>query len=259
VTFIYRGGVRLHFSEEGPRDGPVLLMHTGGGGDAKMWSLAGYIEGLPGYRCVLLDHRGHGRSGRPTAVGEHALTCYVDDVMAVLDHLRVERAALMGYSDGARVAYAASARYPERVWAVIGLGAVGSRDEDASERRTDAADLRSRGMRVLIDHMAASESQRPPAWLLENLSSTPTEMFALELEGWADDPSVWDAFPDVTAPALLICGEDEEPNASGNASAAARSLPRGQAVALPRLGHLQVFWRSDLTLPIMRDFLAGLR
>jgi pimeloyl-ACP methyl ester carboxylesterase len=78
-------------------------------------------------------------------------------------------------------------------------------------------------------------------------------MVALELECWAHAPTSCVAFPQIAAPTLIVCGERE--NADGSADLAAAALPRGIAVVTPDFGHLQIFWRSDVTAPIIRSFL----
>ena len=94
-------GVRLHYSDSGA--GPCVFWNTGGGGDGRMWSLAQYTAALPTYRHLALDHRGHGRSDRPTRLEEHRIEEYVADVLAVLDHAGVDRAVFVGYSAGGTV------------------------------------------------------------------------------------------------------------------------------------------------------------
>jgi pimeloyl-ACP methyl ester carboxylesterase len=124
MPYVRRAGVRLHYDDAGC--GSAVLLHTGGGGDGRMWELAGYTTALAGYRRLLLDHRGHGRSDCPPGLSGHRLGEYVQDVITVLDRAGVAQAGLVGYSAGARIAYAVARRYPGRVRAVVGIGAVGA-------------------------------------------------------------------------------------------------------------------------------------
>jgi len=253
MPYVRRAGVRLHYADAG--SGAAVLLHTGGGGDGRMWELAGYTAALAGYRRLLLDHRGHGRSDCPPDLAAHRLGEYSADVIAVLDDAGVGRAALVGYSGGARVAYAVARQYPERVSAVVGIGAVGGPAEDASDSAAWAAQVRAGGMRAAMEELAAEEAEPAPGWLLDNLAETRAEMFALLLEAWAGDRPAWADFPQVQAPTLVICGENEEPDAARNARMAAATLPRGTAVVLPGLWHLQAFWRADQTIPPLTGFL----
>jgi len=183
----------------------------------------------------------------------HRLGEYVEDVVAVLDGAGAGRAALVGYSAGARIAYAVARQYPDRVSAVAGIGSVGAPGDDDSDWAGWAAEVHAGGMRAAMGGLAAEESEPAPGWLLDNLAQTRAEMFALLLEAGAAEPGAWADFPHVQAPALVICGENEEPHAARNARMAADMLPQGTAVVLPGLWHLQAFWRTDQTLPPLTD------
>jgi pimeloyl-ACP methyl ester carboxylesterase len=253
MSLVEREGVGLFFTDDG--NGMPVLLHTGGGGDGRMWELAGYTRALSGFRRLVLDHRGHGRSDRPTDPGEHRIGEYVADVLAVLDAAQVERAAIVGYSAGASVAYAVAAAHPDRVSAVAALGNVPVPDLDPTADLDLAALVRSRGMRALMEELAAAETEPAPAWLVDNLADTPAEMFALLLEAWADEDS-FDDLTRIACPTLLVCGElEQEPSAP---SRAAGQLADGRAVVLPGFGHLQTFWHGEVTAPIVVDFLGSL-
>lgn len=253
MPYVSRAGVRLYYDVAG--SGPVVLLHTGGGGDGRMWQLAGYPAALAGYRIVLMDHRGHGRSDGPAGLSAHRMSEYVADVIAVLDDVGVGRAALVGYSFGAAVAYAVASRHPDRVGAVAGIGAVGAPDEDEGDVAARVAAIRADGMRAAMEQIAAEEPQRPPDWLMDNLAGTDAEMFALLIQARAGEPGSWADFPAIQAPALIICGENEEPDAAGHARLAAHTLPRGSVAVLPGLYHLQAFWRTDTSCPPLTAFL----
>jgi pimeloyl-ACP methyl ester carboxylesterase len=249
---VIRAGVRLHYSDSG--SGPAVFFHTGGGGDGTMWPSAGYLDALPGRRHLLFDHRGHGRSDQPRDLEAHRLDEYIADVIAVLDSAHVDRATMIGYSDGARLIYALAARHPERTAAIVGIGGVSHPDDTDDGRRELAAEVRQIGFREWLERMSAGETEPAPAWLMENLATTPTEMFALEVEGWADAPTEWENFRRIEAPTLIVCGELE--NTDGSAELVSNALSNGTAVVIPGFGHLQAFWRTDVTAPVISDFLA---
>lgn len=253
MPYVNRAGVRLYYEAAG--SGPVVLLHTGGGGDGRMWTLAGYTKALAGYRILLMDHRGHGRSDCPAGLPAHRMGEYVADVVAVLDDAGAGRAALVGYSAGAGVAYAVASRHPGRIAAVAGIGAVGAPDEDEGDVAAWVAAVRADGMRTAMERIAAEEPQRPPDWLVDNLAGTDAEMFALLVEAWAGEPGSWAEFPAIQAPALIICGENEEPGAGPHARLAAQTLPHGSVAVLPGLHHLPAFWRTDQSCPPLTGFL----
>jgi pimeloyl-ACP methyl ester carboxylesterase len=251
---VTRAGISLFYSEEGA--GPPVILHTGGAGDGDMFRPSGYVSALAaaGYRALAYDHRGHGRSGKPATVLEHGLEEYVDDVVALLDALAVESAAIVGYSKGMHVALGVAAAYRARVAAIVGIGAVGAAGEPDDWRHEGAAFARAHGTAASMQEFAEAEAEPPPAWLLDNLSSTDAEQFALQLE--ADGPDLWELLPRIEAPTLLVCGELEEDRAAVNVRAAADVLPDGEAFVVPGLAHLAIFWRTDLTLAAITRFLA---
>jgi pimeloyl-ACP methyl ester carboxylesterase len=252
MATVVRDGIRLHYADSG--EGPAVFFHTGGGGDGTMWQAAGYLDALKGRRHLVFDHRGHGQSDQPEGLAAHHLDEYIADVIAVLDSAGVERAAMVGYSGGAGVVYALAAQHAERVAAIVGLGGVPHPSDTNYGRRERAAQIRQIGTHAYIEGMSALEDEPAPRWLIDNLASTPTEMFALQLEGSADSPTSCAYFPLIQAPTLIVCGERE--NNDGAAELAVEALPDARAVVVPGFGHLQAFWRADVIAPIISDFLA---
>lgn len=250
---VIRVGVCLHLVDRG--SGLPVLFHTGGGGDHLMWETAGYVAGLPGYRHLLFDHRGHGESDKPTRVEAHAVGEYVADVIAVLDAVGVEQVAVVGYSDGAYIGYALAAAHPERVAAIVGIGAVSSSRPTPSQEMARAREVRRAGFPSWLKRAADAESPPPPPWLVENLARTPTEIFALKVEAWAQAPPEVAYFPKVLAPTLIVYGAEED--LRGETESAAALLRHGTAVAIPRCGHLGVFWHVDETAPVIAGFLRS--
>jgi non-heme chloroperoxidase len=251
VPVVERHGVRLYYADHG--SGPAVLFHTGGGGDGRMWELAGYTEALGSCRHLLMDHRGHGRSDQPVGLAAHVIDQYVADVIAVLDHASVDHAVLIGYSSGADVLYRTAAAHPDRCLALVGIGAIPTPFDEPGPSLERAADVRQIGMRALMEEASARESEAAPEWLIDNLTATSAEMFAHMLEAWADTPSALDDFPAIAAPTLLICGENEV--ADGDVARVVALLADGSAVVLPGFGHLQTFWHSEKTAPAIVDFL----
>jgi pimeloyl-ACP methyl ester carboxylesterase len=243
-----------HYSDT--LDGPCIVWHTGGGGDGRMWHEAGYTTSLPGFRHLTFDHRGHGRSDRPTRLEDHRIDEYVADVLALLDHAGVDRATFVGYSAGGIVGCELLARAPERWNGFIALGCVPESEEDPGASLDLAAYSRSVGLREVITEMSEQEDETAPTWFLDNLAQTETEMFALLLEGWTSTTSrSWDVLPQIGAPTLFIAGSKECPAATFEAVVA--RTPRAQGWLLPGFGHLQTFWRSDVVAPLIACFVSA--
>jgi pimeloyl-ACP methyl ester carboxylesterase len=250
-------GVAIHFEVEG--DGAPLILHTGGGGDLEMWRLARYTSGLPGRQLILMDHRGHGRSGRPVDVAQHGIDCYVADVLAVADAAGVDRFDFFGYSGGASVGYRLAAKHPERLRSMIGLGAVGSPTDDDSGSADVAARIRREGSDELVRWLREDEPDLPE-WFADQMRSTDPEMFALALEASPEWGGPWAEFAKIEIPTLIVVGQLEEgddASAGANAGTAALEMRDGRAEVVPGVGHCMAFVRSDLVLPPVRAFLGA--
>ena len=110
-------GLTLHYSERGDPDGtPFVMVH------GLLWSsrmLRRIAELLPDHRVLLLDVRGHGTSSRPVEVEAYSWSSLAGDVVALLDHLGLERAVVGGLSLGANVTLAVARDHPDRVLAMV--------------------------------------------------------------------------------------------------------------------------------------------
>ena len=107
-------GVRLNYEESGT--GPSLLMLMGFGDSIAAWS-AQVPAFAAHHRTIALDHRGTGESESPA--DGYSIPQFSDDAIGLLDHLGIERAHLLGYSMGGRVAQDIAARYPARIGAIV--------------------------------------------------------------------------------------------------------------------------------------------
>jgi pimeloyl-ACP methyl ester carboxylesterase len=121
------GGVRIRYIEQGQGE-PVVLIHGFGGSLDAGWLDPGIIGALSSRcRVVAFDMRGHGRSGKPHAPEAYGLPM-VHDVTHLLDHLKIERAHVAGYSLGGRVTMRLLAEQPERFRTAV-VGGAGWMDE----------------------------------------------------------------------------------------------------------------------------------
>jgi len=112
---VHHQAARLWYSSYGTGL-PVFLLH-GGLGNSGNWAYQLPLMVNAGYRVVLIDSRGHGRSTRDTRPYTYELMA--SDVVAVMDGLDVDRAALVGGSDGACTGLVLARVVPERVMGVF--------------------------------------------------------------------------------------------------------------------------------------------
>lgn len=120
-----REGLDLDYVDEGEGD-PVLLVHGFGSNIQTNWRGPGWIDLLvhAGYRVVAFDNRGHGASSKPYDPALYHSGLMAEDAGALLDHLGLSAAVVMGYSMGARISAFLSLARPDRVRALV-LGGLG--------------------------------------------------------------------------------------------------------------------------------------
>jgi len=109
--YVVNDGARIWYSTCGA-GAPVVLLH-GGFGHSGNWGYQVPALVTNGYRAVLLDSRGHGRTTRDSRPFTYELMA--SDVLAVLDSLEIERVGLVGWSDGACTSLILAAKVPARV------------------------------------------------------------------------------------------------------------------------------------------------
>ncbi len=116
MAFIRANGIVLHHQVIGRSDGPALVFNNSLGSDFRIWQ-----DIVPAFtdrfRVVLYDKRGHGLSDAPPA--PYTIDDHTDDLLALLDVLKIDSAALVGLSVGGMIAQRAAVRAPERVKALV--------------------------------------------------------------------------------------------------------------------------------------------
>jgi pimeloyl-ACP methyl ester carboxylesterase len=124
ATF-HNGAVEIAYLDEGAGD-PVVLVHGFASTKEVNWVATGWVTTLTraGYRAIALDNRGHGASGKLYDPAAYHSAMMADDVRALMDHLGIERADVMGYSMGARITAFLALEHPARVRSAI-LGGLG--------------------------------------------------------------------------------------------------------------------------------------
>ncbi len=116
-------GVGIHYVVQGQGE-PVILVH-GLYSSAKLnWEIPGTLAELAKhYQVIALDNRGHGQSGKPEAEDQYGVQM-VEDVVGLMDHLRIPKTHVVGYSLGGMITLKLLTMHPERVSSAV-LGGMG--------------------------------------------------------------------------------------------------------------------------------------
>lgn len=199
---------------------PLILLH-GFMGSSGSWG-----ELMPAlarrYRVIALDLLGHGASSKPHDPARYAIAEIVRDLVDALEALGLERAQLLGYSMGGRVALACSVLAPERISRLVlessspGLKSDAERAARRAEDEARARRLEQEGITPFVDAweqlpLFASQRRLPEALRqrlrAQRLANDPLALAAcLRGLGTGAQPSFWEALPSLRQPTTLICG-----------------------------------------------------
>ena len=127
MAFMTKDGFRLYYEDSGGNAPAIVFLHGAGGNHLSWWQqLPVFVDE---YRCIAVDQRGFGQS--PDVPGGPGPAALGADVLALLDHLGIARAALVAQSMGGWAAVGAAVKAPERFWAIVLANTVGNLSNDA--------------------------------------------------------------------------------------------------------------------------------
>jgi pimeloyl-ACP methyl ester carboxylesterase len=222
---------------------PVILLH-GGLGHSGNWGYQVPALVEHGYRPIVIDSRGHGRSTRDDR--PFAYTLMASDVLAVMDTLHLDKAALVGWSDGAVIALELARQVPERVAGVFFFAC------NVDESGTKEFEFTPIVGNCLNRHVAD----------YEQLSATPDQF-----KQFADDvglmqrtqPNYTTAdLAAITVPVTIVHSEHDEFIKQEHVEYLARTIPKAEFIFLPEVSHFAPLQRPTLFNQAMLTFLGKL-
>lgn len=261
---VERDGIAIHYQERG--SGPPLLLGHSFLCSGAMWEpqLAPLSEA---HRVVNVDLRGHGESGRV----ERPFTLYdlVGDMLAVLDHLGVERAIWAGLSIGGMVALRAALEAPERVAALLLLDTHAGREAPSKrlQYRVMALAARVVGLRPMAGGvrraMFGATTLRANAalvadWTERMVASDERSMHFAMQTLWARD-TVVARLDRIRVPALVLVGEEDRALPPAYSEEIHAGLPDSRLVVVPGAGHLATLEQPEAVTRAMLAFLRECR
>ena len=122
----HHGAVEISYLDEGEGD-PIVLVHGFASSKNVNWIYPTWVSDLKknGRRVIAFDNRGHGESGKLYDSADYEIGIMASDIAALMDHLKLERADVMGYSLGARMTANLARSEPHRLRSAI-LGGIGT-------------------------------------------------------------------------------------------------------------------------------------
>ncbi len=121
----HNGEVEIAYLDEGEGD-PIVLVHGFASSKNVNWVYPGWVTELnkSGRRVIAFDNRGHGDSAKLYDPAQYEIAVMAGDIVALMDHLKLERADVMGYSLGARMTAVLALQAPRRLRSIV-LGGIG--------------------------------------------------------------------------------------------------------------------------------------
>jgi len=241
-------GLHLYYETYGS-GAPLVLLH--GGMLTIDLNFAALIPTLAQTHTVIgVELQGHGR----TANIDREIT-YVNlasDVVALLDHLGIEKATVLGHSMGAGVALEMAVSHPDRVSAIVPISASISKDgmhPDLSDPSTFETSPIMPTAQDFADFKAA----------YERLSPHPEQFdaFLMSLSGMDQDFAGWtdEQLARITCPVLIVQG-DTDFTLIAHAGVMLEKIPGSALAVIPATTHMQVTRRDAILLPILAQFFA---
>lgn len=254
--FLEHEGVRLRYRVQG--DGPVLVMIHGWLLDLAMWD--GLADGLDGeFRVLRMDRRGFGRSG-----GSPDLQADGRDLVALLEHLRIDRAAVVGMSQGARVALELALTCPQRVACLILDGAPPL--VDLADRQWQQETPLDRYRQILGEHgieALRSALASHPMMRLRTTDPAAHAVLAASLRRYDGADLAMTPGPagpaageltHITVPVLVLNGNEDTEQRLAAGEALARTVPGAERCVIQGAGHLACLDDPQTYASVVRDF-----
>ncbi|MGQ0486542.1 MAG: alpha/beta fold hydrolase [Hyphomicrobiales bacterium] len=243
------GGVEIAYDVAG--EGPSILLIHGFASNANVnWRDTGWVKTLvdAGRRVIVIDNRGHGASEKLYDPALYQAPIMAEDARRLLDHLATERADVMGYSMGARIAAFLTINHPARVRSAVFAGlasrmitGVGGAEEIARALEAgSAAEVTEAGARAF--RLFAEQTKSDLKALSACMRSARAKIAAEELGR-------------IAVPVLVVAGEKDD--VAGEVAPLVAAIPGARGVTLPGRNHMSAVGDKSYKAAVLR-FLASI-
>ena len=247
-----RDGTRLYYEEAGSGT-PVIFIHEYAG-DYRTWEMQMRFFSRA-HRCITYSQRGYPPSDVPSEGARYSQDIARDDVLAVMDALKADKAHVVGHSMGAYTALHVGIHTPARCISVVAAGCGWGSSPDVKKREEMKALAAETGKMFAEEGIASASAKyadapmrqaqknkdpRGYAEFARMLSEHSAEghaqtMFNLQLKR----PTLWEmeaALKKFSVPLLIIVGDEDEPCIDGSVFLK-RTVPTAGLLMIPRTGH----------------------
>ncbi len=256
------GNIEISYDDVGSGT-PVLFVH-GFPHNRSLWSpqVNALVDRA---RCIAPDLRGFGET---TVAPPYSMDQYADDLAALLDVARIDRAVIAGLSMGGYITFAFWRRHRERVRAlVLADTRPGADDDESSRKRGDlAAVARTQGSAAVAERMMTgmvgrSTRDKSPEVVEQvygMLASAPADGVVGALEAMVARPDSSPTLGDIDVPTLIVVGEEDALTPVREARAMHASVRGSRLEVLAGAGHVSNLERPAAFNHVLSEFLSSL-
>lgn len=263
-------GIDVYYEEYG-QGTPIVVLH-GATADHRTW--AEQLQPLADdYRIIPLDLRGHGKTGTSN-LDTYTVDVYVEDLVAFIDALNLSQPVILGHSWGGMIGYRFAAQHPDKLSALVTVGATTSHTLSKGEWVYKSVFFPA--VTLLMDNDRIMNGIN---WLLERVfgedaGGDTDELDRLREQHRCDVPEInaderskiFDALTEywgssrplepITVPVLMLYGENELPFPSKHADFLQEKLEQCQVEEIPEAGHNSQADNPEFILSRIREFMT---
>jgi len=232
-------GIQMYYAVFGTGD-PILLIH-GGLGHADIW--ASQVATMSKtHKVIVADSRGHGRSTRTEQ--PYGYDLMASDYLALLDYLKIDKTALVGWSDGGIIGIDIALHHPERLTRLFA---------QAANVTTDGVDpgvMTNKTFAAYIDRSGRD---------YKKMSKTPDQYDAFVAQishMWESEPA-WtkEQLGKITTPTAIVAGDHDEAIKREHTEYMASVIPGAKLIILPNASHFAMLQAPDEYSQAALDFI----
>ncbi len=257
-------GITLAWEDVG--SGPAVILVHGFPLCRRMWQPQSEALVAAGFRIITPDLRGFGESNAPA--GPYSMSLFADDIIGLMDHLRLEKAAIGGMSMGGYILFNLLERHPGRTAAALFLvtRAGADSDEGKASRTKMAHAVAEEGPQVVTDYFSelvfaeGTPARRPE--LARQVGEWMRTASPHGIEGallaMRDRKDFTPDLPLLDIPSLVVGAEQDRAIPLEQSRLIARGLPRAAFCSIPEAGHMANLEQPEIFNRCLIDYLQSL-
>lgn len=246
MSLVNHKGINIHYKIEGNGE-PFVLMH-GFAGNINDWYNFGYVDELKRkYKLILIDSRGHGLSDKPTDTELYTAEYRANDVIAVLNELKIDKFHYLGYSSGATIGFSLLEHYPERLSSIIFGGNHFYKSEEGANYMLNLFNM---GLDKFVEILESTYEDLPGETKKDLLRNDLGALLSAIPQAWPGFDNILD---NIKTPCMFYVG-DNDCGIKEKLTNALSNFPKYPYHIIPDADHWQGYTKSKLVIPHILDF-----